>query len=59
MNRLIKDGVIDRGSSKLDAWKKPFHLRCDEQELYVTSAGPDGKLGTNDDITVPEDATEG
>lgn len=56
VDRLVKDGVVDAAASKLDAWKKPFRIRCEAEEIYVTSGGPDGKLGTEDDIEVPDSA---
>lgn len=54
LKQLLRDGVIDAASSKVDAWKKPFQIRCERHEIYVTSGGPDGKMGTKDDIRVPD-----
>ena len=47
--------LLDEASKKTDAWEMPFVVQCDERGgLLVVSAGPDKKLGTDDDIRVPE-----
>lgn len=52
---LVAAQEIDRASKTIDAWDKPFSIECDERgEATVVSAGPDKKLGTPDDIRVPE-----
>jgi hypothetical protein len=35
----------------LDLWKRPIELRLTASGLKAYSAGPDGKLGTDDDIS--------
>ena len=44
--------VLDPGKSSKDAWGNEFQLRVVEgQFLEIRSAGPDGSMNTNDDIT--------
>ena len=44
-------GEYIRTSSRMtDAWGNDFEIRCDEAEIAVRSAGPDGQMGTDDDI---------
>jgi general secretion pathway protein G len=52
---LVASQEIDRASKTIDAWDKPFVIECDERgEATVVSAGPDKRVGTPDDIRVPE-----
>jgi prepilin-type N-terminal cleavage/methylation domain-containing protein len=50
--------LIDEASKTTDAWDTPLVLECDERGgIHVSSAGPDKKMNTNDDIRVPEPPT--
>lgn len=54
METLLGDQILDSASRQTDAWDKPFAITCDERgEVRVSSAGPDGKPGTADDIVAP------
>lgn len=49
------EGLEDWGSLKNDLWGKPFSYEVIDRakgEFTITSAGSDGKLGTQDDIVV-------
>jgi general secretion pathway protein G len=50
---LMNDHAIDRASKITDAWDDPFTIACQDDETVVTSAGPDKKENTADDIRVP------
>jgi prepilin-type N-terminal cleavage/methylation domain-containing protein len=54
ISQLVADHILDRGQSTTDAWNEPFVIECPEGEVVVTSAGPDKKKDTADDITVPK-----
>jgi general secretion pathway protein G len=55
VDALVASQEIDRASKTVDAWDKPFVVECDERgDATVVSAGPDKKVGTPDDIRVPE-----
>jgi hypothetical protein len=51
VDELIDDGHVDASRRILDAWDEPFVVECAEDEVRVISAGPDGELGTEDDIS--------
>lgn len=52
---LVEAQEIDTASKTLDAWDRPFAIDCDERgAVTVVSGGPDKKVGTPDDIRVPE-----
>jgi general secretion pathway protein G len=51
---LVQAGALDETKGK-DAWDSPFTVACDEKgSIRVTSPGPDKKLGTPDDLTIPD-----
>lgn len=52
---LKDEKQIDTTTSINDPWGKPFAIACPEGgEIVVTSSGPDGKPGSEDDIRMPE-----
>jgi hypothetical protein len=47
--------LLDEASKTNDAWDTPFVIECDERGgVAVASAGQDKKLGSPDDIRVPD-----
>jgi general secretion pathway protein G len=54
ISQLIQEKLLDRGSNTSDPWGGEYKASCDDDEVVVTSAGPDKKLGTVDDIIVPK-----
>ena len=50
-NRCIEGGYMKR--IPIDPWGNSFiyHSHSDDGPIYIISCGPDGKLGTEDDIT--------
>ena len=50
---LVRDKQIDSASKLTDGWDHPYAIRCDESETTTMSAGPDGMMGTYDDVMVP------
>jgi general secretion pathway protein G len=52
--QLVSEKEID-SASKLDD-PSPFKIECAEDEVYVTSLGPDKKEGSTDDIVIPKKA---
>lgn len=53
LEQLVTDGVLDKDSPRTDPWKNPWKIQCSEQDVTVSSAGPDRMTGTGDDIRVP------
>jgi hypothetical protein len=54
VEQLVSEKQLDPGTSARDAWGHPFVLKCTDEEVYVTSLGPDGKPNTADDIRIPK-----
>jgi general secretion pathway protein G len=50
VQQLIDDKVLDKSTASRDPWDHEFKIECDGTEITVTSAGPDGELGTTDDV---------
>jgi general secretion pathway protein G len=53
MGQLKKEGYLDRAGSSSDPWGGSYTIKCDDNEIWVASAGKDKKRGTEDDIQVP------
>lgn len=47
---LIAAKVLSDKKATKDAWDHDYQIECGEDGPVVTSAGPDGEFGTNDDI---------
>jgi general secretion pathway protein G len=50
---LKHEGLLERAFNSKDPWGNPYKLTCDVDEITCTTAGPDHKEGTEDDIQVP------
>ncbi|HTA90571.1 MAG TPA: prepilin-type N-terminal cleavage/methylation domain-containing protein [Polyangiaceae bacterium] len=57
MSQLVQEKQLDPGQSTKDSWNQDFTLTCTDDEVIVSSNGPDKKKGTKDDITVPKTTT--
>jgi general secretion pathway protein G len=53
VEQLKKERFLDTGFTPKDAWGNPFKVACDTDEITCSTAGPDRKEGTADDIIVP------
>jgi general secretion pathway protein G len=47
---LVTDKILDQKKNTKDAWGHDFSIECDQDGVTVKSAGPDGQMGTEDDI---------
>jgi general secretion pathway protein G len=54
VSQLIQDKQLDSGQNTNDPWGNAYSLSCTDDEVTVTSSGPDKKKGTKDDIAVPK-----
>jgi general secretion pathway protein G len=50
---LVDDGILDEASHTSDPWKTPYRIICKEERISVSSAGPDRKFDSQDDIVAP------
>jgi type II secretory pathway component PulK len=53
ISRLIQDNAIDSAAKVTDPWAQPYKIQCSRDDTTVSSAGPDKKENTEDDIVVP------
>jgi general secretion pathway protein G len=56
VSQLIQDKQLDSGQNTNDPWGQAYNLNCSDDEVTVSSNGPDKKKGTKDDISVPKTA---
>ncbi|HXK18658.1 MAG TPA: type II secretion system protein [Polyangiaceae bacterium] len=56
VSQLIQDKQLDSGQNTNDPWGQAYNLNCSDDEVTVSSNGPDKKKGTKDDIAVPKGA---
>jgi general secretion pathway protein G len=54
MTQLIDGKHVDAASTTDDPWGLQWTMLCTDDEIFVQSAGPDKKQGTEDDISVPK-----
>ena len=59
VDQLKAEKDLDTGFSLKDPWGSPYKVSCDSDEITCTSAGPDRKEGTDDDIHRPQVDTPG
>jgi general secretion pathway protein G len=52
--QLKSEKEIDSASNTNDPWGSGYKSECGDDEIYVSSPGPDKKEGTADDIAVPK-----
>jgi general secretion pathway protein G len=57
VEQLKTERDLDTGFSLKDPWGSPYKVSCDSDEITCTSAGPDRKEGTDDDIHRPQTDT--
>jgi general secretion pathway protein G len=53
VDQLKKEKFLDTGFLAKDSWGNPYKVACDADDITCTTAGPDRKEGTEDDIIVP------
>jgi hypothetical protein len=50
LSSLQEEQLLSRNARGDDAWGNRFRISCADGEISVSSAGPDGKLNSADDI---------
>ena len=59
MSQLIQEKIIDSGTDTADPWGNDYKFSCTDDEVFVSSTGPDKKGSTKDDIQVPKGGSRG
>src|SRR5258708_2412638 len=52
-DQLKAEKELDSTSNLKDPWGQPYQIKCEIDEVYAFSAGPDKQIGTEDDIRIP------
>jgi len=58
MSQLVQEKQLDPGQTTKDSWNQDYTLTCTDDEVIISSNGPDKKKGTKDDIVVPKGAAQ-
>ena len=48
---LVEERILGARPRTRDPWDHDFHVECRGEDVTVTSAGPDGRFGTEDDVS--------
>ena len=51
ISELVDADKLDESARTEDAWGNRFRIACDDKGPRVLSAGPDGRMGTSDDVS--------
>jgi hypothetical protein len=51
--KLKTERFLDPGQADLDPWGGAYRIECKNEGVTVTSAGPDARWNTPDDIRAP------
>jgi hypothetical protein len=58
VDQLINEKQLE-SENRNDPWGSTFTIECGADDIFVSSAGPDGNPGSDDDIIVPVDSGPG
>ncbi len=47
---LVEADILNSSTRTTDPWNNDFVIECDGDEITVISGGPDGDVGTEDDV---------
>jgi len=53
ISKLREEQLLAASARSDDAWGNRFRIQCTDDEVAVSSAGPDGKPGNADDVRIP------
>ena len=58
VSQLVQEKFLDPGTDTNDPWGQAYEIDCSEDDVKVSSSGPDKSKGGKDDITVPQSRSE-
>lgn len=58
ISQLIQDKQLDKAQNTNDPWGGDYVVTCTDDDIYVSTDGPDKQNGTEDDISVPKRASD-
>jgi len=47
---LVEADILNSNTRTVDPWNNDFVIECDGDDIMVVSGGPDGDVGTEDDV---------
>ena len=50
VQELVSERVLSAQTRSTDPWDNDFSVECEGEDITVISAGPDGQMGTEDDV---------
>jgi general secretion pathway protein G len=50
VEQLVADKILDKNKNTKDPWGHEYLIECDQDGPVAKSAGPDGQMGSEDDI---------
>ena len=50
VEELVSERVLSANTRSRDPWDNEFSVECEGEDITVISAGPDGQMGTEDDV---------
>ena len=56
ISQLIQDKQLDKAQDTNDPWGGDYTITCTDDDIVVSSDGPDKQQGSDDDISVPKAA---
>lgn len=50
VQELVSERILSSRTRTADPWENEFAVECEGDDISVVSAGPDGQMGTGDDV---------
>ena len=50
VDELVSERILSNRTRTADPWDNPFSIECEGEDITVISGGPDGQMGTEDDV---------
>jgi general secretion pathway protein G len=50
VDELVSERILSARTRSADPWDNPFSVECEGDDITVISGGPDGQMGTEDDV---------
>lgn len=50
VDELVSERILSSRTRTTDPWDNAFSVECEGEDITVVSAGPDGQMGTEDDV---------
>jgi general secretion pathway protein G len=58
VSQMVQEKFLDPGADTKDPWGQAYEIDCSDDDVHVTSSGPDKSKGGKDDIRVPQSRSQ-